>query len=270
VRRPLSIAPALLALGAALATPGAAAAREWHGMTIRPLDPPRGAADARAAAAPTPPARRRDAVLSDERTFTRSAYSLARFAIRARPLAGAHRVGRVRLWTEDGFPEVYLALRSHWDHGGQEWVRIRIPGRPNGRTGWVRREALGRFRLTDLLVIVDRRRLRIVLRRDGRKVWSAPVGVGAPGTPTPRGRFWIRERFRIADPRSGYYPYAFGTAAYSVLTDWPGGGIVGIHGPYYAASAIPGRISHGCIRLRVRDDRWLARHIRVGVPLRIR
>jgi lipoprotein-anchoring transpeptidase ErfK/SrfK len=103
---------------------------------------------------------------------------------------------------------------------------------------------------------------------NGARIWSAPVGIGKPSTPTPRGHFWIRERFAIASPASGYYPYAFGTADYSTLTDWPGGGVVGIHGPFGASwRQIPGRISHGCIRLHVPDDFWLGRHLHVGTPL---
>ncbi len=80
------------------------------------------------------------------------------------------------------------------------------------------------------------------------------MAVGRPSTPTPAGRFWIRERFKIADRQSGYWPYAFGTSDYSTLTDWPGGGVVGIHGPYHQPQAIPGRVSHGCIRLHTADD----------------
>ncbi len=131
------------------------------------------------------------------------------------------------------------------------------------------RDALGPFHLTHLLVVVNRARLRIYLYRDGRRIWSAPVGVGKPSSPTPAGHFWINERFKIADPSSGYYPYAFGTTDYSTLTDWPGGGVVGIHGPYYDPQGIPGRISHGCIRLEVSDDAWLARHLRLGTPVRV-
>ena len=46
-------------------------------------------------------------------------------------------------YTEDGFPSVYLVLRAHWNSQGREWVEVRIPGRPNGRTGWVKRWTLG-------------------------------------------------------------------------------------------------------------------------------
>ena len=103
----------------------------------------------------------------------------------------------------------------------------------------------------------------------GRRIWSAPVGVGKPSTPTPAGHFWIDERFRITDPSSGYYPYAFGTTDYSTLTDWPGGGVVGIHGPYYDPRGIPGQISHGCIRLEIADDFWLAAHLKLGTPVHV-
>ena len=72
----------------------------------------------------------------------------------------------------------------------------------------------------------------------------------------------------FADP--AYGPLAFGTNARSpVLTDWPAGGYVGIHGTN-APALIPGRISHGCIRLRNPDILRLGRLMPVGTPLTIR
>jgi L,D-transpeptidase catalytic domain len=214
---------------------------------------------------------RRDQPLSNARTFARWAHITQAARIFRTPSTQGRRVGRLRFNTEDGLPETYLLLVRHVDSAGQGWVKLRIPGRPNGRVGWVRREALGPFHFTDKRIVVDRARLRMYVLRRGRLRWSAPVGIGKRGTPTPAGRFWIREKIRIWSRRSGYWPYAFGTAAYSTLSEWPGGGVVGIHGPYGAPWwAIPGRISHGCIRLRPRDVSWLARHIGVGTPLRIR
>jgi hypothetical protein len=212
---------------------------------------------------------RHDRLLSNERTFTRWAY-VARIApIHRRPSAGSAHVARLHSSTEDGGPEVYLLLGTHWDRHGREWIELRVPMRPNGATGWVRRPDLGAFHLTHGLIVVDRRRLRIYLYERGRRVWSAPVAVGKPSTPTPPGHFWIREKIPIGDRASGYWPYALGTSDYSTLTEWPEGGVVGIHGPYYEASAIPGYISHGCIRLRTWDDGWLANHVGVGTPVRI-
>ena len=210
-----------------------------------------------------------DALLSNETTLSQWAYVHRIANVYWQPSTSSHRISRLHWYTEDGFNEIYPVLRAHWDSHGREWVQIRVPGRPNGRTGWVERDALGRFHVTHDLVVVNVERLRISYYSNGRRIWSAPVGVGARNMPTPRGHFWIRERFTIADPGSGYYPYAFGTADYSTLTDWPGGGVVGIHGPFGASASIPGRISHGCIRLKVRDDFWLGRHLQLGTPLRV-
>jgi L,D-transpeptidase catalytic domain len=256
--------------------------RPWGETEIRPLDlasvaaavpgqrsPAAAALTARASLAAKLPTRHPDQVLSNETTFTRWAYVQSIGAVFARPTSTSRRIARLHWYTEDGFPEIYLLLRAHWDAGGQEWVRLRLPMRPNGTTGWVRVQDLAPFHLTHEQIVVDRVRLRLSLYRDGALLWSAPVAVGKPSTPTPVGHYWIRERFAIVDPGSGYWPYAFGTSDYSTLTDWPGGGVVGIHGPYYQPWAIPGRVSHGCIRLRVADDAWLAHHISLGTPLRV-
>jgi hypothetical protein len=202
--------------------------------------------------------------LSDERTYTRSAEVRRTAPIRVAPRGSARAVGRLRYWTEDRFPEVYLLLRRRGP-----WVRVRIPGRPNGRTGWVPADALGYRRFTRWSLVVDRGRQRALLERRGKVVWTAPVGVGAPGMATPAGRFWIREKLRVPFGGGTYGPWAFGTAAYSALSEWPGGGVVGVHGTDQPA-LVPGRPSHGCIRMRNADIRHLARKLPVGAPLLVR
>ena len=159
------------------------------------------AATAGTASAASPPGRP-DQVLSNETTFTRWAYVNQIASIYRAPDGLSPRVGRLTWSTPDGFPSIYLLLRAQWDAGGQEWVELRIPGRPNGQTGWVERAALGPFHLTHLLLVVNRERMRIYFYSRGRRIWSAPVGVGKPSTPTPAGHFWIDERFRITDPSS--------------------------------------------------------------------
>ncbi len=207
-------------------------------------------------------------LLSNERTFSRWAHPVGRAPIRRAPSRGAGKIEATHLLTEDGFPEVYLALRSWRDREGHGWVEVRIPMRPNGRTGWVRHSALGPLYRVRTLLIVDRRALRATLYRRGRPVWRAPVGIGKPSTRTPAGRFWIREKFRTHASGGLYGPVAFGTSDYSVLSDWPGGGVIGIHGTN-EPSLVPGRPSHGCIRLRNAAARRLWRLMPVGTPLRV-
>jgi hypothetical protein len=207
--------------------------------------------------------------LSDGRTFAHWAHPEDKAAVRRRPSPRSRRVARLRLRTEDRFPEVYPMLRRFTDRQGRTWFRVRIPGRPNGRTGWVRASALGPVYRVKTRFVVDRRRMRATLFRSGRRIWRSAIGVGAPSTPTPRGHFWIREKFRVNNSGGSFGPYAFGTGAYSVLSEWPGGGVIGIHGTNQPG-LIPGRPSHGCIRVPNSAIRRLARLMPVGTPVRIR
>ncbi|MEA2387113.1 MAG: hypothetical protein QOJ22_1287, partial [Thermoleophilaceae bacterium] len=206
--------------------------------------------------------------LSDETSLSRWAHPVDRSWITRAPRTGAHRIARLRLDTEDALPNVYLVLRRTTDQAGRRWFQVRIPMRPNGRKGWVRDRSLGRLHTVRTRLVVNRRTLHAVLWRNGRRVFRAAVGVGKPGTPTPRGRFWIRERLTVRGHGGLYGPLAFGTAAYASISDWPRGGVVGIHGTN-EPGLIPGRPSHGCIRMRNDDILRLGRLMPIGTPLRI-
>ena len=54
-----------------------------------------------------------------------------------------------------------------------------------------------------------------------------------------------------------------------MLSDWPGGGVVGIHGTNQP-QLLPGRVSHGCVRVPNAAIRRLARLMPIGTPVRIR
>ena len=216
--------------------------------------------------AASPPGRVR---LSNETTFTRWAYAAARGGAYSAPSTKAGRVGQLRYRTEDGFPEVYIVLSSVQDARGRTWVRLRLPQKPNNVTAWVVRTALADFHLVHTKLVVNRRTLRVMLYDHGHRIFQARVGVGKRSTPTPAGKFWIREKFR-AGGSPLYGTRAMGTAAYSrTLTDWPGGGVVGLHGTS-EPGLIPGRPSHGCVRMRNRDIERLYALTPVGTPLLIK
>lgn len=210
--------------------------------------------------------------LSDEVRLTRWASPIGGPVVRARPEVGAPAVGRLRQETEDGRAEVVVVRRSRL-RGDGVWVHVRFaPGGP-GRTavGWVPRDDLDTFHVARGRLVVDRTTLRARFDDgEGRTVWRARIGVGAAATPTPGGRFFVRERLRALDGGNGLYgPYAIGTSAYASVSDWPRGGVVGIHGTDEPA-LIPGRPSHGCVRLQNDDVRTLVRLVSRGTPVLIR
>ncbi|MEA2333052.1 MAG: hypothetical protein QOH58_3190 [Thermoleophilaceae bacterium] len=207
--------------------------------------------------------------LSDGRTFAHWAHPEQRASVRRLPSRSSRRVARIHYLTEDGFPEVYPVMRSFTDRHRREWLRIRVPMRPNGRTGWVQASALGPLYRVRTRLVLDRGRMHATLYRSGRPIWRSPIGVGTPSTPTPAGRFWIREKFRVPDAGGTYGPWAFGTGGYSVLSEWPGGGVIGIHGTN-EPHLIPGRPSHGCVRVPNAAITRLAGLMPIGTPVWIR
>jgi lipoprotein-anchoring transpeptidase ErfK/SrfK len=170
--------------------------------------------------------------------------------------------------TPERTTNIVQVLGRRADSAGALWVKVGLATLPNGRAGWLPRSVLGGYGTVDTQLVVDLQRFTATLRKAGRVVFRARVGVGQARWPTPRGRFYIRNRLtKFAG--ATYGPLAFGTSARSEhLTDWPGGGFIGIHGTD-EPQLIPGRISHGCIRMRNRDILALAKVMPIGTPLTI-
>jgi hypothetical protein len=203
-------------------------------------------------------------MLSNETTHT--TWAVAQYAdpIWAKPSPTSARVARLQFLTPDQFLQSYVLLRERLTPTGW-WVYVRIPGRPNGRTGWVKRASLDTFNRTNMQLVVNRAAERVTLYRAGRQILQAPVGVGKPSTPTPPGHFWITESFGGFN-NPAYGPWVFGTSDYSSLSEWPGGGIVGMHGTD-EPQLVPGDPSHGCVRLHNSDILRLKTLVQIGTPL---
>src|SRR4029079_1375197 len=118
------------------------------------------------------------ATLSDEWSTSTWAHPVASAPVRSQPAGDAKTIARLHAKTEMRSPEVYLMLSQQTDSKGRLWVRIRLPGQPNGRTGWVRRGALGTGHTTHTALLVDKHALRATIYKDGKPRWSAPVGIG--------------------------------------------------------------------------------------------
>ena len=207
-------------------------------------------------------------VLSEPGHVSRWAFVLRRALARKAPDAKSKPVARLRLKTQDGTDELVAALERRVVHG-RAWVLVRLPILPNNTTGWVPEDALGSYHRVRTWLRIDTKRLQAKLIRNGRLIFRSRIGIGKTKWPTPKGTFYVRDRLEGFPPGSIYGALAFGlNARSSVLTDWPGGGFVGIHGtnqPYL----LPGRVSHGCIRMRNRDILRLARLMPVGTPVTV-
>jgi len=235
--------------------------------------------------------------VSDERARTASAIVLRRTVVRARPSASAPRIGTVGVATYLGSAETVLVLASARFVAGatvdpgaagpppgagapptpapvrppriRAWSYVRFPG-DGSPTGWVPADRLGPVSFTDTRLVIDVRRRRAILLRGDQVLLRAPVAVGRPRTPTPTGRAYVREILVPRTPGGAYGVLALGLSAYSEAgTDWPGGGQVGIHGTN-APGLIPGRVTHGCVRLTNRAILRLGRWVTVGTPVEIR
>src|SRR4051794_37195280 len=60
--------------------------------------------------------------LSDERTLTRWTTALTRTPIRRAPTAGSPALARLRYYTEDRLPEIYVGLEQARGVDGRAWV----------------------------------------------------------------------------------------------------------------------------------------------------
>jgi hypothetical protein len=169
-------------------------------------------------------------------------------------------------WT--GGPVGLLVLRAR-----SGWVKVRLPNRPNRAAAWVKADRVV-LRPTRWRVAIDVGARTVTALRDGRPVRRFGAVVGAPATPTPRGRFAIYEVDRQPDPSGFLGPVALHLTAHSnVLDDYGGGpGRVALHGRGGASLAVPlgSAASHGCIRVDSGQAAWLARVLRPGVPVTIR
>ena len=148
------------------------------------------------------------------------------------------------------------------------WVRVRLPGRPNGRAGWIRTEGT-RPTETEWHLRLKLSTRRVTAYRDGAVVRRFRAVIGADATPTPAGRFFVEEAVALGGRRGG--PFALATSARSdVLQEFEGGpGQIALHGTRGLAGALGSASSHGCVRLGTRAITWLARRIGGGVPLTV-
>lgn len=154
-----------------------------------------------------------------------------------------------------------------------EWLKVLLPIRPNGSSGWVRRADVELDPPHTYRIKVELGAHRITVWDGDDVVLQEPVGVGASGrTPTTQGLFFITEVFEVLPEEQGAYgPYAFALSGFSeVLQTFGNGGtgVLGIHGTS-DPSGLGRDVSNGCIRMSNASITKLYELLPLGVPVEI-
>lgn len=187
--------------------------------------------------------------------------------VRKTPSPTGKKIKTLGYFRPDNRVQEVLAVGTKTAKDGTPWYKISVPMRPNGRYGWVPAASLA-LSPTVAKIVVSVGSRTIDVYRHGKRVWRGKVAVGAPGMETPLGHYYVAATFvPYKDPFLGVF--ALETSAYSKLTEWPGGGVVGIHGtsmPWLLGQAV----SHGCIRVSNLTAEHLKRLTPLGTPIWIK
>jgi lipoprotein-anchoring transpeptidase ErfK/SrfK len=130
------------------------------------------------------------------------------------------------------------------------WYQAYLPVKPNDTEGWLQASQVMITSVNDF-ILADLSTFSLKHYVSGKLVSSYSIAVGEPNTPTPTGNFYV---WAIqTNPGPPYTPVIFALSAFSTtLTNWPDGGIVGIHG--WADTSVEGKAaSNGCMRMKPGD-----------------
>lgn len=128
-----------------------------------------------------------------------------------------------------------------------DWLKVLLPVRPNGTTGWVKKsDVLVKTVPNHIVVEVAKRKLSVF--QGSKLLIETPVGVGTQKTPTPIGNFYVDVSVR--NPGQGLGAHMLSVAGFSnVLRNFGGGvGQIAIHGTSDLGT-VGAFASNGCLRL---------------------
>jgi lipoprotein-anchoring transpeptidase ErfK/SrfK len=174
---------------------------------------------------------------------------------------GGATLAQVPTHTGFGAPQtVWVVARS------RGWLGVISTLAGNNRVGWIPQSSsnLGVVKW-QLKISLARRTLTVL--DDGRVLRRIKVAIGRVSAPTPTGRFAVTDRLLTGDPGGPYGCCILALSAHSphAIQGWSGGNRIAIHSTP-DPSSIGQPVSHGCVRVRLADGRWLIAHIPLGTP----
>jgi lipoprotein-anchoring transpeptidase ErfK/SrfK len=173
-------------------------------------------------------------------------------------------IAHITTKTQFGSAETALVVRHV-----PGWLGVVATQAGNGHLGWIPLSVTGLARINwKLKVSLSARRLTVL--QGGKVIKQFTVAIGAPGAPTPTGRFAVTDRLTTGDPAGPYGCCILALSAKSphAIQGWSGGNRIAIHSTP-EVSSIGEAASHGCVRVTLAAGRWLLDHVPLGTPVLI-
>jgi len=148
------------------------------------------------------------------------------------------------------------------------WVEVTAEALPNAQYGWVEFGRDVSIQPVEWTLRASLSRRELYVQRDRRIVRTIRVGIGAPGSPTPIGRFAVAEKI------TGPFGPAFGCCILVLTARQPRlppgwNHRITYYVAIHAGSGRGSAVSAGCLHATEADVRWLMRTIPLGTPVRI-
>jgi lipoprotein-anchoring transpeptidase ErfK/SrfK len=195
-------------------------------------------------------------------SFTVEHVQSGQVALHAKP--GGPVIARVGPRTQFGSPQT-LAVAAR----ARGWVGVINEDVANGSVAWVQAHSLAlKPKLTRVVLRVNLERKRLELVDGNREERQMTVGVGGPGSPTPKGRFSITDKLSGSAFGAAYGCCILALSGHQTNTPpgWTGGNRLAIHG-----TDNPGTIgrgaSAGCLHADASDMKLLMRKVSLGTPV---
>jgi len=181
------------------------------------------------------------------------------------PAEGAGVVATLSDRTDFDVARTFLVAEQQGD-----WLRVLLPIRPNGSTGWVRAADVATA-TTTLSVKVELAAHKVTMYEAGSPILETAAVIGASDTPTPPGLYYVTDPVDLRDePGGAYGAFALGLSGFSeVLYEFAGGpGQLALHGTN-RPDQVGQDISNGCVRVPNEVILQIAERVPLGTPVEI-
>jgi lipoprotein-anchoring transpeptidase ErfK/SrfK len=167
-------------------------------------------------------------------------------------------VARLSARTRFGSPRTFAVTAVH------DGLQVITTELPNGRPGWIEGSQALRLARTTVSLDADLSAQVLHITRAGRVIRTLRIGIGAPGTRTPTGRFAVTDKLQGAQYSAAYGCCILALSGHqtNLPSGWTGGDRLAVHG-----GPTTGAVTTGCLHAREEDLRYLMRVVPLGAQI---